>query len=63
MQEDSMTAERSPQDVFQGLYAQAICLWGQQDAERQRQALRQTAEELAAMTRWALPADLEPRFF
>jgi hypothetical protein len=63
MRQDSKTTERSPQDIFQGLYAQAICLWGQHGAERQRQALQQTAEEIATMTRLALPPDLEPRFF
>ena len=58
-----MATERSPEEIFEGLYAQAAGLWGQEDAERQRQALHQTAEEIAIVDRWALPPDLEPRFF
>jgi hypothetical protein len=58
-----MATERSPEEIFAGLYAQAAELWGKADAERQRQALQQTAEEIAIVDRWALPPDLEPRFF
>jgi hypothetical protein len=56
-------AECTPEEVLAGLFAQAQCLWGEADAERQRQALRQTAEELTTVTRWHVPPDLEPRFF
>jgi hypothetical protein len=58
-----MATERSPEEVFESLYAQAADLWGKEDAEHQRQALYQTAEEIAIVDRWALPPDLEPRFF
>jgi hypothetical protein len=58
-----MAAERSTDAILEGLYAQAKSLWGEADADRQRQALRQTAEEIALVTHWEVPADLEPRFF
>jgi len=58
-----MAAERSTEAVLDGLYAQAKSLWGEADADRQYQALRQAAEEIALVTRWEVPADLEPRFF
>lgn len=58
-----MTADRSQDHVFVVLYAQAVRLWGQEDAERQRQALTQTAAELATLARFELPPDVEPRFF
>ncbi|HEY7491453.1 MAG TPA: hypothetical protein VIH59_10140 [Candidatus Tectomicrobia bacterium] len=58
-----MATEHSPEEIFEGLYAQAADLWGKEDAERQRQTLHQAAEEIASVNRWALPPDLEPRFF
>ena len=58
-----MAAERSTEAVLAGLYAQAQSLWGEADADRQRQALRQAAEEVALVLGWQVPADLEPRFF
>jgi hypothetical protein len=53
----------STEKVLDLLYAQAVCLWGREDAEQQRQALQQTAEEIADMSGYELPPDLEPRFF
>jgi len=58
-----MTAERSATEEFERLYAQARWLWGEADAARQRQALRQAAEDMALVARQPLPPDLEPRFF
>jgi hypothetical protein len=58
-----MATERSPEEIFEGLYARAAELWGKADAESQRQALQQAAEEIATVDRGALPPDLEPRFF
>ena len=58
-----MALERSVAEIFAGLYSQAQCLWGETDAERQRQALRQAAEEIAVVDGWTIPPDLEPRFF
>ena len=58
-----MAAERSVEEVLDRLLAQAIGLWGTEDAERQRQALRQTAEEITCIAHYALPPDLEPQFF
>jgi hypothetical protein len=51
------------EEIFQRLYAQAQALWGEADAEHQRQALRQAAAEIATVTRYEVPPDLEPRFF
>jgi len=58
-----MAAERTVEEIFARLLAQARLLWGEADAERQRAALSQTAEEIAVVTRATLPADLEPQFF
>jgi hypothetical protein len=51
------------EEIAAGLYGQAQCLWGEADAEQQRQALRQAAEEIAVVERWEIPPDVEPRFF
>jgi hypothetical protein len=59
----TVTVERSPEAGLDVLYTQARCLWGEEDAEQQRPALQQTAEEIATMVRYDLPPDLEPRFF
>ncbi len=58
-----MAEERTPEQIRALLAAQARLLWGEADAERQRPALSQTAEEIAVVTRAPLPADLEPQFF
>jgi len=58
-----MAAERTPEEILAALSAQARLLWGETDAERQRTALSQTAEEIAVVARITLPADLEPKFF
>ena len=58
-----MAGERITADIFETLAAQARLLWGETDAERQRPALAQTAEEIAVLVRATVPADLEPKFF
>ena len=58
-----MAAERTPEEILVLLAAQARLLWGETDAERQGAALAQTAEEIAAVARAPLSADLEPQFF
>lgn len=58
-----MAAERTTTEILALLSAQARLLWGDADAERQYAALSQTAEEIAAVARVTLPADLEPQFF
>jgi hypothetical protein len=58
-----MAVERTTEEICAVLAAQARLLWGEADAERQRAALSQTAEEIAVVTRATLPADLEPQFF
>jgi len=58
-----MASECSTDEIFQSLYAQAKALWGEEDAERQRQALRLTAAEMTTVARCEVPPDLEPRFF
>jgi len=58
-----MAVERTTEEILALLSAQARLLWGEADAERQRAALSQTAEEVAAIARITLPADLEPQFF
>ena len=58
-----MAVERTVEEILARLSAQARLLWGEADAERQRAALSQTAEEIAVVTRVTLPADLEPQFF
>lgn len=57
-----MAVERTVEEILASLSAQARLLWGETDAERQRAALAQTAEEIAAVMRVTLPADLEPQF-
>ena len=58
-----MAIEHTAEAILARLSAQARLLWGEADAERQRAALAQTAEEIAAVVRVTLPADLEPQFF
>ena len=58
-----MAAERTTAEILEALSAQARLLWGEADAERQRPALSQTAEEIAVVVRATVPADLEPKFF
>ena len=58
-----MAGERITPEVLETLAAQARLLWGEADAERQRPALSQTAEEIAIVARATVPADLEPKFF
>lgn len=58
-----MAVERTVEEMFARLFAQARLLWGETDAERQRAALSQTAEDIAVVTCATLPADLEPQFF
>ena len=58
-----MAVEHTVEELLASLSAQARLLWGEADAERQRAALAQTAEEIAVVTRATLPADLEPQFF
>ena len=58
-----MAGERITTEVLETLAAQARLLWGEADAERQRPALSQTAEEIAIVARATVPADLEPKFF
>ena len=58
-----MAGERTTTEMLETLAAQARLLWGEADAERQRPALSQTAEEIAMVARAPVPADLEPKFF
>jgi hypothetical protein len=58
-----MARERITAEILEALAAQARLLWGEADAERQRPALSQTAEEIAVVARTPVPADLEPKFF
>jgi len=58
-----MAGEHTAAEIFETLAAQARLLWGETDAERQRPALAQTAEEIAVLVRATVPADLEPKFF
>ena len=58
-----MAGERTTAETLEILAVQARLLWGEADAERQRPALSQTAEEIAVVARATVPADLEPKFF
>ena len=58
-----MAEERTTAETLETLAAQARLLWGEADAERQRPAISQTAEEIAIVARATVPADLEPKFF
>jgi hypothetical protein len=58
-----MGSERSVEAVLEGLVAQARCLWGQEEAERQRPGLRVSAEHIATISAAQVAVDLEPRFF
>lgn len=51
------------EELYARLYAQAQCLWGEEDAEGQRQAIQRVAEEIAIVAGYDLPPDVEPRFF
>lgn len=58
-----MPDTRTTAEIFDVLYAHACRLWGEADAERQRPALQQTAEEIAIVAQAPIPPDLEPRLF
>jgi len=58
-----MGSERSVEEVLEGLVAQASCLWGEEDAERQRPGLRVSAEHIVTISAAQIAVDLEPRFF
>ena len=58
-----MGSERSVEEVLEGLVAQASCLWGEEEAERQRPGLRMSAEHIVTISATTIPVDLEPRFF
>jgi hypothetical protein len=58
-----MAGERTTAEILETLTAQARLLWGEADAEHQRPALSQTAEEITIVARAPVPADLEPKFF
>ena len=58
-----MASERSVEEVLEGLVAQASCLWGEEEAERQRPGLRVSAEHIATISAAQIAVDLEPRFF
>ena len=58
-----MGSERSIEAILKGLVAQASCLWGEEDAERQRPGLRVSAEHIATISAAQVAVDLEPRFF
>jgi hypothetical protein len=58
-----MESERSVEAVLEGLVVQASCLWGEEDAERQRPGLRVSAEHIVTISAAQVAVDLEPRFF
>ena len=58
-----MPHERVAEDVCNELIAMARVLWGEEDAERQRPGLEASAEQIVTQARYAIPVDLEPRFF
>lgn len=58
-----MGRERAVEEVLEGLVAQARCLWGEEDAERQRAGLQASAEQIVQIATHPIPVDLEPRFF
>ena len=58
-----MAGERTAAAILEILAAQARLLWGEADAERQRPALAQTAEEITVVAGTPVLADLEPKFF
>lgn len=58
-----MGHEHAVEEVLEGLVAQASCLWGREDAERQRPGLQVSAEHIVQISTYPIPVDLEPRFF
>ena len=58
-----MESERSVEEVLEGLVAQVSCLWGEEDAARQRPGLRVSAEHIVTISAAQIAVDLEPRFF
>lgn len=58
-----MGSERSVEEILEGLVAQASCLWGEEEAERQQPGLRVSAEHIATISAAQIAVDLEPRFF
>jgi hypothetical protein len=59
----SMNDEQQIEKILGQLRAQAVLLWGEEDAAQQMGGLRETAEQLALIRQHAVAADLEPRFF
>ena len=57
-----MAAERTTADIVELLTAQTRLIWGAEDAERQRQALAETAAQITIVEQASIPPDLEPRF-
>jgi hypothetical protein len=62
-EERRMGREHAVEEVLGGLVAQAGCLWGAADAERQRPGLKASAEQMVNISTHPIPVDLEPRFF
>ena len=62
-EERRMGREHSIEEVVEGLVAQASCLWGEEDAERQRPGFQGSAEQIVQLYTYPIPVDLEPRFF
>ncbi len=57
-----MAAERTTAEILDILTAQTQRIWGLADAERQQQALAETAEQITIVQQATVPPDLEPRF-
>ena len=57
-----MAVERTTAEILEILTAQTRCIWGAEDAARQRQALAETAEQITLLEQALVPPDLEPCF-
>lgn len=57
-----MAAERTTAEILDILTAQTRRIWGDEDAERQRQALAETAQQITIVEQATVPPALEPRF-
>ena len=58
-----MNDEQRMKLILDRLRAQAVLLWGEEEAEQQMDGLRETGEQLALIRAQVIAADLEPRFY
>lgn len=58
-----MNDEQQVKLILDQLRQHAVLCWGEADAERQMDALQETAEQLAVIRKSMIEPDGEPRFY